>query len=175
MAVNRVLDDASSEGLKILMAGVSIQAGTLPRRQCWGYLHSEPELTQTLGGTLRYRDFMAIQRVDEKDDLRAMIARGTVRRNDNRAKGFDHFVQSFLSSRARRGGDLVPRVLAVVTAPMHISHGARAAQRLPPAAKVERVEVMFREVWYDGARLHLLREVKVRDIPMVGSSSAARD
>ena len=62
-----------------------------------------------------------------------------------------------------------------MTAPMHISHGARAAQRLPPAAKVERVEVMFREVWYDGARLHLLREVKVRDIPMVGSSSAARD
>jgi hypothetical protein len=72
--------------------------------------------------------------------------------------GFDHFVRSFLSSRARRGEDLVPRVLAVVAAPMHISHRAPATQRLPPAAEVERVEVMFREVWYDGARLHLLRE-----------------
>lgn len=139
------------------------------------YLHSEPELTQTLGGTHRYRDFMAIQRVDNKDDLRAMIARGAVRRNESRAKRFDHFVRSFLSSHARRGEDLVPRLLAIVSTPMHISHRARAAQRLPRGANVERVEVMFREVWYDGAQLHLLREVKVRDIPMASSSPAAKD
>ena len=135
------------------------------------YLHNEKQLTGTLGSAQGggYRQFRAIQEATTKEQIVKMIAkRGVAKGDPAKAARFDRFVREFVRSRNAHGDDALVRFFAVVSPPMHIGHRAPRAARLPLDAKVDRVEVMLREVWYDGAAVHQLRELKVRDIQIPG-------
>ena len=131
------------------------------------FLHKEKRLTRTLAAVDRpaYPLFRALQDAQTDDAVAAMIEQqGTRQWDRTKAQRFDDFIRIFLRSRNEHGKELLVRFFALVSPPMHIGHRAPTATRLPPDAKVARVEVMFREVFFDGERLHELSERKVRTI-----------
>lgn len=131
------------------------------------YLHDEPNYTRTLGAaTGGYRQYRTIQDAASVERVEQLIERAKGKYDEKRAKRFDRFVRDFLRSRNARKDDLLVRFLAFISPPMHIGHRAPSPQRLPRDKKVVQVDVVFREVWFDGKALHDLGEKTVREIAL---------
>lgn len=131
----------------------------------FSYLTDERVVVNTFGTTRKVKVAQRIDAARTNADIKAIRqAFGRNQWHTKRTRYFDKFIKQFFAQlNRRRAKTMVPRWMA---APHHIQVSAVGPDVYALQEPVRSIEVWYKEAFYDGDTIRVLREAVVRTIPI---------